>query len=155
MAKKIKTPQQAADKYVTNTANAQAGWQAGADIADWQGPASSQQAESNYAQGVQAAVTKKSRQTAIAATPNSVYKAGIDANPQRYSSGTAAAKNKVLTTMSTLLQDIDAARQALPPRGPRGSAVNMGPRLTGVQNALIKNRGKYKARGIAKVSGSA
>ncbi|MDE1866913.1 MAG: hypothetical protein KGI08_04280 [Thaumarchaeota archaeon] len=154
MAKKIKTPQQAADKYVTNTSNAQGGWQAGADAADWQTPAASQQAESNYATGIQSAVAKKSRQVAISATPNSVYKAGIDANPQRYSTGTAAAKNKVLATMGILLTDIDAARQALPPRGPRGSAVNMGPRLSGVQNALIKNRGKYKARGIAKVSGS-
>lgn len=149
----MKSPQDGADKYVKNTANAQGDWQTGANTADWQTPAASAEAEANYATEQQKAIINKSRQKAIEATPNSVYKAGIDANPDRYSTGTAAARAKVVAVASKLYVDIGTLRDSLPKRGSRGSTVNIMQRGTQIQSALTKNRGKYKARGIAKNSG--
>lgn len=148
----MRTPQQAVDNYVKNTQNAQDLWQQRADAADWNSGASSQQSEANFAAAMQKAIASKSRQTATAATPNSVYKAGIDANPSRYGSGTAAAKAKVTAALGAIMTDIGTARAALPARGPRGSTQNIMQRGTAIQTALAKNRGKYKARGIAKVA---
>lgn len=155
MAKTMRTPQQAVDNYIKNTAGAQDLWQSRADAADWNSGASSPQSEVNFSQAMQKAIANKTRQTATAATPNSVYKAGIDANPSRYATGTAAAKAKVTAAFGAIMTDIGTARAALPPRGPRGSTDNIMRRGTAIQSALAKNRGKYKARGIAKVSGGA
>lgn len=155
MAKTMRTPEQAVKNYIERTASAQPLWQERAAAADWQSGAGSAQAESNYATAVQAAISKKSRQAAIAKTGNTVYQAGINANPGRYSSGTAAAKAKVTASLGTILGDITTFRSQLPARGPRGSAQNITGRGTFIQTKLTANRGKYKATGIAKVTGGA
>ena len=151
----MRTPEQAVANYVKNTAGAQDLWQSRSDSADWAAGAGSAQAEANYGAAVTKAVQNKSRQVAVNKTGNGVYKAGIDANPSRYSTGTTAAKARVTAALGAIMSDIGNLRNQLPPRGPRGSPQNITGRGTFIQTGLAKNRGKYKATGIAKVSGGA
>ena len=153
MAKQSRSPTDAANNYVSNTANAQSFYESRASSADWKSGAGSPQAENNYKTAMQQVIAQGSRNAAIQSTPNEVYQSGVRAGAGRYSSGTAAAKAKVEAVMNKLIPDINSAKASLPARGPRGSTQNIMARGTGIQTALAKNRGKYKARGISKSSG--
>ena len=144
----IRSAADAVTNYQNGTANRAAYWKQRAAAANWQAGAGSAAAAANWKAGIQAAVAANSQNAGVMATPNSVYQNGINTKGDRYASGTAAAGNKMNAVMNKLLPDIAAAIATLPPRGPRGSAVNITQRGTGLQQALTKNRGKYKARGI-------
>lgn len=153
MAKTMRTPEQAVANYVQNTSNAAGLWQSRTAGADWASGAGSQQAEANYKTGVTAAANNGTRQKAIQKTGNGVFQAGVNANASRYPAGTAAAKARVTQALGAIMTDIGTYRGQLPARGPRGSAQNITGRGTFIQTQLAKNRGKYKATGVAKVSG--
>jgi hypothetical protein len=118
--------------------------------AAWQTYAGSDKAESNYALGVQAAITAKSRAAAINKSGDAAWKGGVSSvGVSRYGAGVAASKPKMDAAMGKLIPAIDAARKALGPRGLRGSPENL-KRGTDFQTALTKQRGNFKARGVAR-----
>ena len=150
MANKSRSVDDAVNNYTSSTSAKATFWKNRAVAADWAGPAGSDQAETNYSNGVQKAIQNKTRKTAIQQTGNQVYASGIEAGASRYSSGTAAAATKVRAALTKIIQDINSV--PLPPRGPRGSDVNIMQRGTAIQKTLAANRGKYKVRGVAKTA---
>lgn len=152
MAKSIRTASQAVDNWNTRAGAAQTFWQSQANSAAWKTYAGSAQAESNYATGVQQAVAKKSRAAGVNASSDETWKAGINANVGRYGQGITASKSKFSAAITPILTDISNAVKAMPPRGPRGSDVNISQRGTAIQKALTAKRGTYKSH-AAKTTG--
>jgi len=71
---------------------------------------------------------------------------------QRYPQGVAASQPKMASVMGKLIPDLQNIVRGLPARGVRGSAANEN-RVLGLIRGLHQNRGKYKARGVAKTTG--
>jgi hypothetical protein len=67
----IKSKEEAKANLEASIAYIPARYESGIRKADWAGPAGSEQAEANYATGVQQAISKKSRQAAIRKVGNS------------------------------------------------------------------------------------
>ena len=70
-----KTKEEARANFEASISYIPARYQAGVQKADWATPAGSDQAESNYAAGVQDAVSKKRRQTKVRQVSNSDWQA--------------------------------------------------------------------------------
>lgn len=68
-----KTKEEARANFEASLSYIPARYQAGIHKADWAGPAGSDQAESNYAAGVQDAVAKKRRQTKVREISNTTW----------------------------------------------------------------------------------
>jgi hypothetical protein len=151
MAKAMRTTAQATSNWNTRTGAAQPFWQSQAQAASWKSYAGSAQAEQNYATGVQAAVTKKSRQTGVNASSDDTWKAGINANAGRYSQGVTASQPKFADAIGKVLGAISTASKNLPARGPRGSSVNIQQRGTAIQTALAAQKGTFKSH-VAKAT---
>jgi hypothetical protein len=67
----IKSKEEAKANLEASISYIPARYESGVRKADWQGPAGSEQAETNYASGVQAAIGKKSRQAGVRKVSNS------------------------------------------------------------------------------------
>jgi hypothetical protein len=148
----MRTPEQAVSNWNTRSGAATALYVSQSLSSQWKTPAASNQAEQNYASGVQAAVAAKSRQAGINASSDAVWQGGIQTNGQaRYGPGITAAQTKMTAAMSKLLPAMATIRNGLPPRGPRGSSTNI-QRSSAFQQALATQRGKFKASGIAKAA---
>lgn len=72
----VKPQSEITENFVAGAARAPAKYKKGVMRADWQGPASSEAAEANYAAGVQEAVGNKSRQRKIQAVSNADWQRG-------------------------------------------------------------------------------
>lgn len=70
----LKTREEARANFEASVAYIPARYEAGVDKADWLGPAGSDTAEKNYADGIAAAVTAKRRQKAIKRVSNEDWK---------------------------------------------------------------------------------
>ena len=117
MAKTMRTSAQATSNWNTRTGSASNFWQSQAQAASWKAYAGSAQAEQNYATGVTAAVTKKSRQTGVNASSDDTWKSGINANVGRYAQGVTASQPKYADAIGKVLGAISTASKNLPPRG--------------------------------------
>lgn len=151
MAKAQRTAAQATSNWNTRTGAAQPFWQSQSMAASWKSYAGSTQAETNYATGVQAAVTKKSRQNGVNASSDATWQAGITANAGRYSQGVTASQPKYADAITKVLGAISTASKNLPPRGARGSSVNIQQRGTAIQTALAAQKGTFKSH-VAKAT---
>lgn len=150
MAKTIRSPQVAVSNWTSRTGNAAGFYASQVQASSWKQYAASAQAEQNYATGVQAAVTAKSRQNAINQSSDEAWKAGVTSVGQaRFSQGVTASAPKMTAVMNKLIPAIDAARKALPARGVAGSQANI-TRVTQFIQALHAQKGNLKARGVAR-----
>jgi hypothetical protein len=152
MAKAIRSPQTAVANWTQRAGAASDFYASQVQASTWKAFAAADNAEKNYATGVQGAIAAKNRQKAINASSDAVWQAGVVAvGRSRFGAGVSASAPKMAAAMGKLIPDIDAARKALPPRGVRGSADNIN-RMTAFVQTLAKNRGKYRAVGVAKTS---
>ncbi len=67
----VKPQNEITENFITGAGQAPARYKKGVQRADWQGPAGSEEAESNFASGISEAVAAKSRQRGIQAISNS------------------------------------------------------------------------------------
>ena len=112
-----KTIQQAADNLRTVAPLVQARYVQGVTGADWQGPASSDQAESNYADGVQRAVARGARREGIMGVTNQQWQqAAINKGGPRIVGGITESIEKYTRNFGPILAAITSAVAALPPR---------------------------------------
>jgi hypothetical protein len=152
MAKTIRSPAIATANWVARAGAASQFYGTQAAAATWKAAASSAQAETNYATGVQAAVAAKSRLAGVNASTDAQWQAGIaNVGVARYSQGVAASAAKMSTSFGKLMPAMATIIAALPPRGVRGSATNI-TRATTFMQKLTTQRGQFKAYGVAKGS---
>ena len=150
MAKVIRSADIATKNWTSRAGAASGFYKSQVDGAAWATYAGSDTAEKNYATAVTAAVTAKSRATAVRLVGDSAWKAGVAAvGETRYSAGVTASAPKMNAAMGKLIPAIDTARKALGARGVRGSPENI-KRSSDFQTALSKQRGTFKARGVAR-----
>ena len=116
----------ATGEYVTGIQNA-ASWAAGAGAA-----------ESNYEQGVTAAISRKSFGAGVRAAGDEKWRRGAEVKgQQRYAGGIAAGEQSYQEGVGPFLQFMQGL--SLGPSGPRGSPENM-QRSQNLQAALHKKR---------------
>ncbi len=150
MAKVIRSASIATENWKSRAGAAAGFYGSQVEGASWKVFAASDTAESNYAKGVGAAVTAKSRKGAIDKIDDSVWKAGVKAvGVSRYGSGVTASAPRFEGAFGKLIPAIDGIRKALPARGLRGGAENQ-TRMTKFSLDLSKRRGDFKARGVAR-----
>jgi hypothetical protein len=153
MAKTIRSPEVATSNWVQRSQAAASFYKSQVDASAWKVYAASNNAEANFATAMQAAIAAKTRQNAIAQSSDEVWKAGVDnVGSQRYPQGVSASQPKMAAVMGKLIPDLQNIVRGLPARGVRGSAANEN-RVLGLIRGLHQNRGKYKARGVAKTTG--
>ena len=92
-------------------------YEQGIEDADWQGPASSDQAEKNWAGGVQQAIALKSRVAGIRRAGNEFWKQRAkDVGATRIGEGVRAGLDRYAANFGPVLSKIHAAVATLPPR---------------------------------------
>jgi len=112
-----KTIQQAAENLRTVAPLVQARYVQGVTGADWQTPAASDQAETNYADGVQRAVARGARRDGIMQVTNQAWQqAAINKGGPRIGPGITESIDKYPRNFGPILQAITAAVATLPPR---------------------------------------
>lgn len=112
-----KTIQQAADNLNQAAPLVQQRYVQGVQGAEWQSAAASDQAEANYAEGVQRAVARGARRDGIMAVTNAQWQqAAINKGGPRIVSGIQGGLEKYIRNFGPVLQAITAAVSALPPR---------------------------------------
>ncbi len=150
MAKAIRNPETATKNWQNRTAAAADFYVSQVQNAAWKVYAASPTAETNFATAMQQAITNKSRLNGVNATSDEVWKNDVAVvGSQRFPTGVSAAAPKMAAVMNQLIPAIDAIRKGLPPRGIAGSQANI-TRVTNFINAMHQNKGKFKARGVAK-----
>ena len=112
-----KTIAMAAENLRGSTALIGERYRQGINGADWQGPASSDQAEQNWATGVQAAVADGSRRAGILAVTNAQWQtAAIEKGVPNIARGIIAGLQKYQTNFGPILAAMNAEAATLPPR---------------------------------------
>ena len=112
-----KTIQQAADNLRTAAATMGARYAIGIQGADWQGPASSDQAEQNWGTGVQRAMADGSRRAGILAVTNQQWMAASISKGQAViGTRVTDALDKYQRAFGPILAAMNTAASALPPR---------------------------------------
>ena len=112
-----KTIQQEADNLNQVAPLIQNRYTQGIQGAEWQSAAASDQAEANYAEGVQRAVSRGARREGIMGVTNAQWQqAAINKGGPRITSGIQAGIDKYIRNFGPVLQAITAAVAALPPR---------------------------------------
>jgi hypothetical protein len=150
MAKTIRSPETATRNWVSRAGSASGFYKTQVQAASWKAAAASDNAEKNYATAVQAAVTNKSRQAGVSGSSDEAWKAGVSTvGETRYSAGVSASSPRMSAAMGKLIPAIQAIRDALPPRGVRGSQTNFD-RAQILGKALATKRGTFKAKGVAR-----
>lgn len=92
-------------------------YKTGVQRADWHGPASSDQAESNYAAGVQQAVSDHRRQRRIQAMSNQDWQAGaVNKGATIIGERMRAAAGKYEKNFAPIYQEVERAVHSLPQR---------------------------------------
>jgi hypothetical protein len=153
MAKTIRSPDIATQNWVNRAGSASGFYASQVQASTWKAAAASASAEANYATAVQAAIAAKSRAAGVNASSDDAWKAGATGVGQaRYGAGVQASASRMAAAMGKLIPAIQAAKQGLPDRGVRGSATNF-TRSTQFGQALAKQRGSFKAKGVARKSG--
>jgi len=114
----------------------------GVQGADWQGPASSQQAETNYATGVQAAIADGRRLRGIQGVSNADWRtAAAEKGGPIIGQRIVLALGKYQTKFAPILQAMNAAADSLPPRTTSPSQ-NITNRLVPIVQAAVQASGK-------------
>ena len=112
-----KTIQMAAENLRGSTALIGERYRQGITGADWQGPASSDQAEQNWATGVQAAVASGSRRAGIQAVTNAQWQAAaIEKGVPNIARGIIAGLEKYTRNFAPILAAMNAEASTLPAR---------------------------------------
>mgnify|MGYP005817062143 CR=1 FL=1 len=112
-----KTIAMAAENLRGSTALIGERYRQGINGADWQGPASSDQAEQNWATGVQAAVADGSRRAGILAVTNAQWQtAAIEKGVPNIARGIIAGLDKYQRNFGPILSAMNAEAATLPPR---------------------------------------
>jgi hypothetical protein len=100
----------------------------------------SEDAEKNYAAGVQAAAATKRRQNKLKKLSESDLNAGMEAKgAAAYSAGTAASADKAARGFAPYASAIDTAQASLPPRSQDGMA-NLTQRAGHIVKALMEKK---------------
>ncbi len=150
MAKVIRSASIATENWKSRAGTAAPFYGTQVEAASWKVFAASDTAEGNYAKGVGAAVSGKTRKAAIDKIDDSVWKAGVKAvGISRYGSGVTASAPRFESAFGKLIPAIDSIRKSLGPRGIRGSSENIA-RMTKQVQDLSKRRGEFKARGVGR-----
>jgi len=112
-----KTIQQAADNLNQVAPLIQQRYVQGVQGAEWQSAAASDQAEANYAEGVQRAVARGARRDGIMNVSNQAWQtAAVNKGGPRIGPGIQASIDKYMRNFGPVLQAITAAVANLPPR---------------------------------------
>lgn len=112
-----KTIQQAAENLRQSAPLISQRYTIGINNADWQGPASSEQAEVNYGQGVQQAIANGTRRTGILAVSNQAWQqAAVTKGAPIIGQRIVDALPKYVTNFGPILTAVAAVAEALPPR---------------------------------------
>lgn len=112
-----KTIQQASDNLRTAATTMGPRYTLGIQGADWQGPASSDQAETNWGTGVQAAIASGARRTGIMAVSNSVWQQlSISKGAAVIGARVTDALDKYQRNFGPVLTAMNQAASLLPPR---------------------------------------
>ena len=142
MAKVHRTIQQATANLSAAAPNIGARYTTGVNAADWAGPAASDQAEANYAAGVQAAVTAKSRAAGVQKAGNSKWRNNSVAKGASVIGARIQASLSLYTTnFQPVLNAMNAAADAAPPRT-LDPVANIANRLVPVVKAAIAAKAK-------------
>jgi len=113
----LKTKEQAKANLEASIAYIPERYKAGVQAADWFGPASSEQAETNYASGVQKAVAGKRRQKGIRNVSNEDWKnAAINKGASKIGPGLSAAIDKWATKWGPMYDKVSSKVNSLPPK---------------------------------------
>lgn len=114
----------------------------GINNADWQGPASSDQAEQNYGQGVQAAIASGSRREGILKVSNQAWQtASATKGGPVIGARITDALAKYQANFAPILAAMSTAAAGLPPRTTSASA-NIQNRLVPIVRAAQEAAGK-------------
>ena len=114
----------------------------GINGADWQTPAASQQAEQNWVQGVQRAITDGSRREGILAVSNQAWRtAAIDKGAPIIGTRIVASIAKYTANFGPVLAAMNAEASALPPRV-ASATQNVTNRLIPIIHAAQRAAGK-------------
>jgi hypothetical protein len=142
MSKIHRTIQTASANLGQAAANIPARYTAGVNAADWATPASSAQAEANYAAGVQKAVTNKTRAAGVNRVGNSAWRAAAVAKGAPViGSRITASLQKYQTNFQPILSAMNAAADAAPART-LDPVANIQSRLIPVVQAAIAAKQK-------------
>lgn len=137
-----KTIQQATENLRTVAPLIGARYTIGINNADWQGPASSDQAETNWGQGVQRAIADGSRRTGILGVTNQSWQqAATTKGAPVIGQRIVDSLQKYSTNFGPILQAIGAVSQNLPPRT-ASAQQNVTNRLLPVIRAAMEAAGK-------------
>jgi hypothetical protein len=113
----IKSKEEAKANLEAAIAYIPARYEAGVRKADWAGPAGSEQAESNYAAGVQVAISKKSRQAAVRKVSNSDWQtAAVAKGKPIIGERIRGALGKWATNFGPIYDSVASKVSALPPK---------------------------------------
>lgn len=111
----VKPQAEITKNFVDGASRAPAKYKLGVNRADWQGPASSEEAESNFAAGVQDAVARKTRQSGVQKVSNEEWKRqASDKGAARIGPGMAASAGKQAANWAPSRSFIESI--TLPPR---------------------------------------
>lgn len=114
----------------------------GINNADWQGPASSDQAEANYAAGVQAAVASGARREGILNVTNSQWQqAAVSKGSQIIGARITASIDKYMRNFGPILAAMTQEQAQLPPRTV-SATQNVQNRLIPIIHAAQRAAGK-------------
>ncbi|MCL6579343.1 MAG: hypothetical protein K6T73_08155 [Candidatus Bathyarchaeota archaeon] len=113
----LKTKEEAKANFEASIAYIPNRYVAGVQKADWLGPARSDNAEKNYAAGVQQAVSTKRRQLMISKLSNEEWKsAAIEKGAPIIGQRIAGALNKWLSNWGPMYDQVASKVSALPPK---------------------------------------
>lgn len=137
-----KTIQQAAENLRQSAGLIGARYTVGINNADWQTPASSDQAETNYGQGVQRAIADGSRRSGILAVSNQAWQqAAVTKGAGVIGQRIVDALPKYSQNFAPILLAMGTAAQNLPPRTTSASQ-NVTNRLLPIIRAAMEAAGK-------------
>lgn len=137
-----KTIQNAMDNLRASTATIGPRYTIGIQGADWQGPASSDQAEQNWGTGVQRAIADGSRRTGILAVSNNVWQQlSISKGAAVIGQRVNDALDKYQRNFAPILSAMNQAASILPPRT-ASATQNVNTRLLPIIAAAKEAAGK-------------
>tara|TARA_Y100000310_G_scaffold179216_1_gene179181 strand:+ start:462 stop:890 length:429 start_codon:yes stop_codon:yes gene_type:complete len=137
MARVPRTAAEARANLQASLTTIQARYEQGVRVADWEEAASSDEAEANYAAGVQEAVSLRSRQARIREVGNAHWRSRAEGKgAAALANGIRESLGKYEQNFGRVLQAIQGTLQSLPPRT-RDWRTNIETRQVPVVEALV------------------
>lgn len=140
----MKSAAQALANWQAASGRAQTEWVAGIQATTKDQAALAAAAQPTWLAGVQAAAASNAYANGVQRRGTGYWKSQSEAKAANYSTGYTAGGNNYSSAIGKLMQAMPGIVNALPPRGPAGSAQNLN-RVTQLDQALHQQKGSFKA----------